>query len=220
MIRAVAVLFRFLTALSLAAAMAGVSGAIAAEQSAKKADLAKGGSIAQAVCASCHAADGNSIGNAYPKLASQHEAYLHKQLVNFKIQPGAQAAERASPEMAGFATMLSEEDMRNVAAYYASQTLKPSTARNKDLVALGQKIYRGGIAEKNVPACAGCHSPNGSGIPAQFPRLAGQFAEYTDKQLKAFRSGERKNNAMMTTISARLSDEEIKAVSDYIAGLR
>jgi cytochrome c553 len=129
-------------------------------------------------------------------------------------------AERANAVMAGFAATLSDDDMRNVAAWYASQKLKPSAARNKDTVELGQKIYRGGIAAKSVPACAGCHSPNGAGIPAQYPRLGGQYAEYTEAQLVGFRQGVRKNNAQMTAIAARMSDVEIKAVSDYIAGLR
>ena len=122
--------------------------------------------------------------------------------------------------MAGFAATLSDEDMRNLSAWFASQKLKPAAARNKDTVELGQKIYRGGIAAKSVAACAGCHSPNGAGIPAQYPRLGGQFAEYTEAQLVAFRQGARKNSAQMSAIAARLSDAEIKAVSDYIAGLR
>ena len=174
-----------------------------------KEDRAKGGAIAQAVCASCHAADGNSVGNAYPKLAGQHDAYLVKQLMNFKLQPGAKEPARYNAIMSGFAAALSESDMKNVAAYYASQQYKPATAKNKDTVELAQKIWRGGIAEKNVPACAACHSPNGAGIPVQYPRLSGQFAEYTEAQLLAFRGGARKNNAPMATIAARLSDAEI-----------
>jgi cytochrome c553 len=107
-----------------------------------------------------------------------------------------------------------------VAAFYAGQALKPSVARNKDLVQLGQRIYRAGIADKGVPACAACHGPTGSGIPAQYARVGGQFAEYTEAQMVAFRSGQRHNNAQMNAIAARMSDQEIKAVSDYIAGLR
>jgi len=186
----------------------------------KKADLVKGSAIAQAVCASCHAADGNGVGNANPKLAGQHADYLYKQLVNFKVQPNAKGPARVSPIMNGFAAALSEEDMRNVAGFYASQALKPSTAKNKDLVELGQRIFRGGIAAKNVPACASCHSPNGAGMPAQYPRLSGQWAEYAEAQLIAFRSGARANNPAMTAIASRLSDKEIKAVADYSAGLR
>ena len=185
-----------------------------------KVDLAKGQQIATQVCAACHGADGNSASPANPKLAGQHADYLYKQLQNFKAKQGAKEAERANAVMAGFASQLSDQDMRNVAAHYASQKLKPSAAKNKDVIELGQKIFRGGVAQKNVPACAGCHSPNGAGIPAQYPRLAGQFAEYTEAQLAGFRQGTRKNSEQMTSISARLSDVEIKAVSEYIAGLR
>jgi len=203
------------TLMALAAAVA-----IAAIAPAQAANLAAGQAKAKEICAACHGADGNSTGPANPKLAGQHAEYLFKQLQNFKVKAGAKEAERANPVMAGFAAQLSEEDMRNVAAYFAAQPLKPAAAKNKDIVALGQQIYRGGIASKNVPACAGCHSPNGAGIPAQYPRVAGQFAEYTDAQLVAFRQGVRKNSAQMTTIAARLSDAEIRALSDYIAGLR
>lgn len=185
-----------------------------------KVDTVKGGAIAQAVCASCHAADGNAVGNAYPKLAGQHDAYLVKQLMNFKLAPGAKEPARYNAIMSGFAAALSDADMRNVAAYYAAQQYKPSTAKNKESVELAQKIWRGGIAEKNVPACAACHGPNGAGIPVQYPRLGGQFAEYSEAQLVAFRSGARKNNAPMAAVASRLSDAEIKALADYIAGLR
>ena len=200
----------------------GAGVASAAEEAAKpkKADVAKGGQIAQATCAACHAADGNATGNAYPKLAGQHADYLTKQLLNFQVKTGAKGPERVNAVMNGMAAALSAEDVRNVAAYFASQTVKPSSAKNMQLVEAGQKIYRGGITDKNVPACAGCHSPNGAGIPAQYPRLSGQWAEYTEAQLQAFRSGARANNPVMTTIAARLSDSEIKAVSDYAAGLR
>lgn len=183
-------------------------------------DANKGAQIATQVCAACHGADGNGTAVANPKLSGQHADYLYKQLSNFKVKPGAKEAERANAIMAGFAAQLSDADMRNVSAYYESQKLKPSSAKDKDLSDLGQKIYRGGISDKNVPACAGCHGAAGAGIPAQYARLGGQWAEYTESQLVAFRSGARKNNAQMMTISARLSDREIKAVSDYIAGLR
>ncbi len=187
---------------------------------AEKIDLNKGKEIAGAVCAACHAADGNSNAVANPKLAAQHPEYLAKQLHNFKIKKGATAAERANPIMAGFAAALTDADINNVAAYYASQKLKPSAAKDKDLSELGKKIYRGGLAEKNIPACAGCHGPSGAGLPAQYPRLGGQWADYTEAQLVAWRQGVRKNNSQMATISARMSDLEIKAVADYIAGLR
>ena len=187
---------------------------------AAKIDLAKGQQIAGQVCAACHGADGNSASPANPKLAGQHADYLYKQLQNFKVKAGAKEAERINPIMAGFAATLSDGDMRNVAAYFAAQKLKPSAAKNKDIVELGQKIYRGGVTSKSVAACAGCHSPNGAGIPAQYPRLAGQYAEYTEAQLVSFRQGGRKNSAQMTAIASRLSDAEMKAVSDYIAGMR
>jgi cbb3-type cytochrome c oxidase subunit III len=192
---------------------------VQAQESAAKVDLNKGQQIVAQVCGACHGADGNSTAVANPKLAAQHPEYLAKQLRNFKAA-GGKPAERANAIMAGFAATLSDDDVRNVAAYYASQKLKPSAAKNKDIVELGQKLYRGGVADRGVPACAGCHSPNGAGIPAQYPRLAGQFAEYTESQLVAFRTGARKNSTQMQTIAARLNDAEIKALSDYIAGLR
>jgi cbb3-type cytochrome c oxidase subunit III len=194
--------------------------AVISSQSLAAGDATKGAQIATQVCAACHGPDGNGTAITNPKLAAQHSDYLYKQLTNFKVKSGAKEAERANAIMAGFAAQLSDADMRNVAAYYESQKLKPSSAKDKDLSELGQKIYRGGIAEKNVPACAGCHGAAGAGIPAQYARLGGQWAEYTESQLIAFRSGMRKNNAQMMTISSRLSDREMKAVSDYIAGLR
>jgi cytochrome c553 len=122
--------------------------------------------------------------------------------------------------MKGFASTLSDEDMKDVAAFYASKSAKPGFAKDKAQVALGEKIYRGGIADKQVPACAGCHSPTGAGIPSQYPRLGGQHADYTEAQLVAFRQGGRTNSGQMTTIAAKMSDREVKAVSDYLAGLR
>jgi cytochrome c553 len=173
-----------------------------------------------APCLSCHGAGGNSVGAPNPKLSAQHADYIYKQLSNFKVKPGAQKPERENAVMSVMAAQLMEEEMRNVAAYLSQQARKPAVARNKDTAALGQKIYRGGIAEKSVAACAGCHSPNGAGIPALYPRLQGQIADYTEAQLVAFRGGVRKNSVQMTSIAARLSDGEIKALSDYIAGLR
>ena len=171
-------------------------------------------------CVACHGAAGNSTITQNPKLAGQHADYLYKQLTNFKAKPGAKEPERNNAIMAAFAAQLSDQDMRNVAAHYAAQALTPSAAREKSLVEQGRNIYRAGIAAKGVPACAACHGPAGAGIPAQYPRLQGQYAEYTESQLTGFRQGARANNASMTTIAARLSDTEIKAVSDYIAGLR
>ena len=186
-----------------------------------KVDLAKGQQIAAGACAICHGADGNSIWPANPKLAGQIPEYLSKQLMNFR--PGKDnKADRPNNIMAAFAAQLSPEDMRSVAAFYANQKLVPETAKDKASVELGQKIFRGGIAEKSVAACAGCHGPSGAGIPAQYPLLGGQYAEYVEAQLKAFRSGERANdpNRMMRMTAARLSDAEIKALANYIAGLR
>ena len=186
-----------------------------------KGDAAKAQSTANQVCAACHAADGNSQISANPKLAGQIPEYLYKQLANFKAAAGKKA-ERENAVMASMVASLSPEDMRNLAAYYAGQAAKPGVAKSKDLVALGQKIYRGGIAGKNLPACASCHGPNAAGMPAQYPRLSGQHAEYIEEQLKAFRVGERANdlNGMMHGVTAKMSDREIQAVSDYIAGLR
>ena len=183
-------------------------------------DAKRGAQIAQEVCAACHAADGNSLIPATPKLAAQHPEYLAKQLNDFKPAEGEQQAHRPSAIMAGFAAMLSPEDIRNVAAHFASQTLAPAAATDAALAEAGRTIYRVGIAAKGVPACAGCHSPNGAGIPSQYPRLQGQYAEYTEVQLTAFRSGERANSEQMRTIAERLSDREIKAVAQYMAGLR
>jgi cbb3-type cytochrome c oxidase subunit III len=185
-----------------------------------KPDVNRGQAIATQVCASCHGADGNSAGAAYPKLAGQHEAYLVKQLKDFKAQQGAKPL-RNNAVMAGMAAALSDQDIANVAAYFAAQTPKPGYAHDKQALAVGQKIYRGGIADKGVPACAGCHGPTGQGIPVQYPRLSWQWADYTVAQLKAFQTGPgaRNNNEAMHTIASRLSENEIQAVADYIAGL-
>ena len=177
-------------------------------------DLAKGETTSKTVCAACHTNDGSRGSPTYPILQGQHPEYLVKQLTEFK------SGKRAHAIMTGMATTLSEADMKNVAAFYASKQAKPGFARNKDLVALGEKIYRGGIAERSIPACAGCHSPDGAGIPAQYPRLAGQHAEYTEAQLVAIRGGVRTNSIPMTGVAAKLNDREIKAVADYVAGLR
>ncbi len=178
-----------------------------------KADPLKGQEKA-AACMACHTADGTRGLPANPILQAQHAEYIVKQLTEFK------SGKRANAIMAGMAAALTPEDMANIAAFYNSKAAVPGAARNKDTVALGEKIYRGGIAAKQVPACAGCHAPSGAGMTAQYPRLGGQHAEYTEAQLVAFRSGARGNSAQMTSIAARMSDKEIKAVSDYIAGLR
>ena len=204
---------RFLL-LGALAVFAHVAIAATAAAPAAKPDLAKGQATSTQVCVACHTADGSRGSPANPILAGQHPEYLVKQLSEFK------AGTRNNAIMKGFASTLSDDDMKNVAAFYASKSAKPGFAKDKDLVKLGEKIYRGGIAEKAVPACAACHGPSGSGMPAQYPRMSGQHADYTEAQMVAFRSGARANSAQMITIAAKLSDREIKAVSDYIAGLR
>jgi cytochrome c553 len=204
-------------------AVAGLTGqTYAAEQPAAKADPAKGEALYTngdagrniPACASCHGAAGNSTIAANPKLAGQHEAYIIKQLSNFK------GPDRNQAIMTTYAKLMTDDDMKNVAAYLDRQTPKAGAAKNKDTVELGKKIYRGGIAEKNVPACAGCHSPNGAGIPSLYPRIAGQHQDYATAQLINFRSGARKNSVPMMTIAKRMSDDEMKAVADYVAGLK
>ncbi|MBI2312842.1 MAG: cytochrome c4 [Betaproteobacteria bacterium] len=193
----------------------------ASGQTGAKGDPAKAQLTATQVCAGCHGADGNSPTPTNPNLAGQHAAYITKQLMNFKSADG-KAAERASPVMNGMVVALTPDDMKNLGAYFAAQAPKPGTAKDKDLVVLGQKLYRGGDMGRGIPACAGCHSPNGAGIPAQYPRLAGQHADYTVAQLKGFRSGERANDPqkMMRMIAAKMSDREIQALAEYVAGLR
>jgi len=179
-----------------------------------KPDLVKGEASFTAVCAACHAADGNSAIPVNPKLSQQHPEYLVKQLQEFK------SGKRANAIMSGMAAALSDQDMLNVAYWLNTKTAKPGFAKDKELVSLGERIYRGGIADRQIPACAGCHSPNGAGIPAQFPRLGGQHADYAVAQLTAFRDGTRKNSLQMTGVAAKMNDREIKAVADYVAGLR
>jgi cytochrome c553 len=193
---------------------------IASAAEGTKADPAKGQQIA-GTCAACHGTDGNSTIPANPKIAGQIPDYLHKQLRNFKAE-GGKTPERPSPIMNGMVAPLSAQDMADLAAYFGSQKLKPEQARNKDLLPLGQKIYRGGIPEKGVAACAGCHGAKGEGIPAQYPRLSGQFTDYTIAQLQAFRAGTRPNdpNKMMRNVSTKMSDDEMKAVAEYVAGIR
>jgi cytochrome c553 len=209
---------------SLFVALLVVSSLASAAEEAKvvKADPAKGETIFTngdasrniPACVSCHGAAGNSTIVQNPRLAAQHDPYTYKQLMNFRTP------ERANPIMSPIAKALTEDDMRNIAVWLDKQAAKPGAAKNKASIDLGKKIYRGGIAEKNVPACASCHGANGAGIPAQFARLAGQHQEYTGAQLTAFRAGTRNNSMQMTMISKRLSDDEIAAVSDYIAGLK
>ena len=202
----------FLAAPILPAVAAGETPA--APQANAKIDLAQGAAGFTAVCAACHGADGNSTIVANPALAQQHPEYLVKQLHDFK------SGARKDPVMQGFASALSDQEMKNIAGWLASQKSKGGFAKDKDLVVLGERIFRGGIQDRNIAACAGCHSPNGAGLPVQYPRLAGQHADYTIKQLVEFRDGKRGNSLPMTQVAAKLNDREIKAVADYIAGLR
>ncbi|HEX4802797.1 MAG TPA: c-type cytochrome [Myxococcaceae bacterium] len=185
------------------------------------ADSAKGQSIASKVCSACHGADGNSPTPANPKLAGQIPEYIQKQLANFKPAAGKKP-ERESPVMGGMASGLSEQDIRDVAAYFSTQNTKPGTARHPETLEGGRRLWRGGDLSKGIPACAGCHGATGAGLPVQYPRLAGQYPEYIEAQLKAFRAGERRNDAnkMMQSIASRMSDPEIRAIADYIFGLR
>jgi cytochrome c553 len=178
-----------------------------------KADIARGQQLA-AACMACHTADGTRGAPANPILQGQHPEYIAKQLAEFK------SGKRRNAIMQGLAAGLSEEDMKHIAAFYASKPAPKGFAGNKDTVALGEAIWRGGIKAKGVPACAACHGPAGSGIPAQYPRIAGQYAAYTEAQMNAFRLGERANNAQMMTIAGKMNEREIKAVSDFAAGLR
>ena len=164
-------------------------------------------------CITCHGPKGQSAIATWPKLSAQHAAYTAKQLKNFK------EGTRANAIMMGMSMPLNDQDMANIAAFLAQQAPSQGVAQNKDTIQLGKSIYGGGIASKGVPACAGCHSPNGAGIPAQYPRQGGQWADYSYNQLVSFREGTRKNSAQMTTIATKLSDQEMKAVSDYMAGL-
>ena len=205
---------------SFAADAPAAAPAAAAPAKPAKPDPAKGdtlfnaGSATVQSCASCHNADGNSAIPANPKLAQQHPEYIVKQLEEFK------SGKRKSAIMKPLASALSEQDMRDIAWFVGSKKVKTGFSKDKDTIAMGERIYRGGIADRMVPACAGCHSPNGAGIPAQYPRLGGQHADYTVAQLVAFRDGVRLNSAQMTGVAAKLNDREIKAVADYIAGLR
>ena len=184
-------------------------------------DPARGEPIASTVCGACHGADGNSQLAANPKLAGQHPEYLFKQMRNFKAAEGKQP-ERVNAIMNGMIAAFDENQMRDLAAYFASKSQTGDSAKNRETIEVGQKLYRAGDLSKGLPACAACHGPTGSGIPAQFPRIGGQFAEYTEAQLKSFREGSRANDParMMRMVAIKMTDAEIKAVADYVAGLR
>lgn len=223
------VLSRMLVASGL---MLGVSLALpsyAAESGQAKPDAGRGASLFEqgdaargiVSCASCHSAGGDSAIEANPKLAGQHAAYVQRQLTDFRKAEGAEEPARISAVMNPLAAALTDDDIRDIAAYISQQRMnEPATAGHADLVEQGQQIWRGGIAEKNVPACAACHGATGGGMPGQYPYLGGQFSSYIQKELELFRSGERANNVPMHDIALRLTDAEIRAVSDYAAGLR
>ncbi len=194
-----------------------------------KADPGKGKAVVEAVCGACHGADGNSVISVNPKLAGQHPEYLLKQMKDFKMADGKTPA-RVNAVMNGMIAAYDEAQMRDIAAYLAVQKQKPEEAKNRDTIEFGQRIYRAGDASKGLPACIGCHGPTGSGMPAQFPRIAGQHPDYLEAQLKGFRTGAedasaegaRANdpNKMMRMVAIKMTDREIKAVADYLAGLR
>jgi len=215
----------FIAALALAALTSGVFGLgsqDASAQGAAKPDLAKAKQTAETVCAACHGADGNSAVAANPNLAGQGAEYISRQLAHFK------AGVRVNPIMQPIAQQLSDADMASLGLYFSQQKPKSLAARDPQLVAAGQKLFRGGDGASGVPACAACHSPTGAGIPKNFPKVSGQYADYTYAQLKAFKSGERGNDAggkdadgrIMASIAQKLDDTQMKALADYAAGLR
>ena len=199
-------------AVFMALVYASIAGA-ADEHAANKPDLARGQQLATTICAACHGADGNSVVPANPKLAGQNAGYIATQLANFK------SGARPSPIMQGMAAPLTPEDIQAVAAYFEMQKPQPQAARDKALVDRGQQIWRGGVKSVDVPACAGCHGAAGHGIPVQFPRLAGQYADLTFGWLKAYAAGTRPH-PVMGLIASKLSENDMKAVAEYAQGLR
>lgn len=191
------------------------AGAAAATPAPSKADrMARGQQLAGSVCVACHGLDGMSAIPANPNIAGMPEQYIAKQLELFKT------GVRKNAVMQGMAANLTTEDMKALGTYYFAQAAKPNAvARDAALAAKGQKIYRSGIAESKVPACAGCHGGAGAGIPAAYPRLAGQWPDYTFEALRAYANGSRKN-AQMNAITARMRDADMQAVAEYIAGMR
>ena len=190
--------------------------ATASAADAPKPDPAKGAESFAGVCIACHGADAGGVAAlpTQPKLAHQFPEYIVKQLTELK------SGVRDNPIMKPMASLLSDADVLNIAAWVSTQPkAQPSETHDPAAQALGEKIYRGGIMDRRIPACAGCHSPDGAGIPAQYPRLAGQFPEYVTAQLTGFRDGTRNNNAIMNEVAAKLNDREIKALADYISGM-
>ena len=218
----------------LLAAVAGHVLALTAHQgiaqtgSPPKPDMAKAQQTVTQVCAACHGAEGVSVASANPHLAGQHPEYMALQLDNFR------QGLRKNPVMAAMAATVSAEDAKALGAYFSEKKPKPGAAKDKALAEIGQKIYRGGNSKSGLPACASCHSPTGAGLPVQYPRLAGQYADYTYAQLQGFVKGDRGGEIktadgkvvedvqgkIMATVAARMSEREMKAVAEYISGLR
>jgi len=195
----------------------GLTGAAVGSEAPAKpsADPTAGEAKAGTICVACHGPQGNSIVATWPKLAGQHPAYIYKELMDFK------AGNRKNEQMSPMAAPLTEQEMRDLAAYYASQTQTPGAA-DPALAELGQKVFRAGNPVSGVPACNGCHGPAGMGVGlAKFPRISGQHADYVKQTLTNFRDSVRANdpNGMMRGVTARMTDKEIAAVSQYLQGL-
>jgi cytochrome c553 len=193
-----------------------------------KPDLARAQQIVTQICAACHGVEGVSAAPANPHLAAQHAEYTALQLDNFRI------GLRKNPIMMAMAANLTPEESRSIGAYFASKKAKPGAAKDKAVAELGQQIYRGGNSKTGLPACSSCHLPTGGGVPSQYPRLAGQFADYTYAQLQGFVKGDRGGEVktadgklvedtrgnMMASIAGKMTDREMRAVAEYISGLR
>ena len=187
--------------------------------SANATDAKKGAALAQGLCAACHASDGNSVIPANPILAGQHYTYLKNQLNYFQVKEGEDKAKRENAVMLGIASGLSSDDIDNLAAYYSQQKIKPSYASNLELAKAGEVVYKAGDDSRGLPSCSSCHGPRGLGVPGQFPRISGQHATYTASTLKSYKNGSRANNKQMMAISSRLTEAQINALAEYLAGL-
>ena len=193
-----------------------------AQAPAERTDLAKAQTIAKDVCSACHGIDGNSTTPVNPSVAAQPAEYISLQLAHF------QAGLRVNPVMQAMAATLKPEDVKALGAYYSQQKPKGLAAKDAALAKAGQKLFRGGDTAAGIPACAACHAPNGAGIAKNYPRLAGQHADYTIAQLKAFKAGERGadkdgkdiNGRIMAMVAAKMTDAQMKAVAEYTSGLR
>ena len=187
--------------------------------SAYASDAKKGAALAQGLCAACHASDGNSVIPSNPILAGQHYSYLKNQLNYFQVKEGESKAKRENAVMLGIASGLSSDDIDNLSAYYSQQTIKPSYASNIELAKAGEVVYKAGDDVRGIPSCSSCHGPRGLGVPGQFPRISGQHATYTASTLKSYKNGSRANNNQMMEISSRLTEGQINALAEYLAGL-